>query len=58
MLTRTAGTLSEPLYTEAMSKDEFADTLKRLLRVPKHEVDEEERKWQAEERDKRERKTD
>lgn len=56
MLTRTAGTLSEPLYTDAMSKAEFTDTLKRLLRVPRHEIEAEERKRQEEQREKRERK--
>ena len=29
-------------------KSELTETLKRLLRVPRHELDEEERKWQEE----------
>ena len=39
------------------NKDHFTDTLTRLLRVPGHELDEAERKWQEEQRDKREGKT-
>jgi len=38
------------------NRDHFTDTLKRLLRVPRHELDDEERKWQEEQREKRERK--
>jgi hypothetical protein len=38
----------------ADAKAEFTETLKRLLRVPRHEMDTEERKWQEEQREKRE----
>lgn len=38
----------------ADSKADFAHTLKRLLRVPRHELEAKERKWQEEQREKRE----
>lgn len=37
----------------AAAKTEFTETLKRLLRVPRRELEAEERKWQEEQREKR-----